>query len=98
MSEHNADEWVAERFPQKLDENHHFGFISEEGRKVGLIEYHRKPDGEWCCGSIRWDAPTTSDSKRWTLHSLEPLHVEPSLLCTICGDHGFIRDGKWIPA
>jgi len=34
----------------------------------------------------------------WTLMSREPLHLEPSLRCRICGDHGWIRDGKWVPA
>jgi hypothetical protein len=24
--------------------------------------------------------------------------VDGSLLCTDCGDHGFIRDSRWIPA
>ncbi len=31
----------------------------------------------------------------WELHSLDPLHVEPSLLCG-CGSHGFIRAGAWV--
>ena len=34
---------------------------------------------------------------RWTLVAYDPLTVAPSLLCA-CGDHGFIRDGKWVPA
>ena len=57
--------------------------------------------------------PGTSDSERkqadWDLLSLHPLHIEPSLLCRShlwrsghdeeeCGDHGFIRDGKWVKA
>lgn len=35
---------------------------------------------------------------QWTLVSENPLTLAPSLLCTVCGDHGFIRDGKWVPA
>ena len=31
------------------------------------------------------------------LVAYDPLTVAPSLLCA-CGDHGFIRDGKWVPA
>ncbi len=34
----------------------------------------------------------------WTVVSADPLHLEPSILCTVCGDHGFIRDGRWVPA
>lgn len=47
----------------------------------------------WCpeCGG-----PT------WELKSLDPLHVEPSVLHHAHGDHpeihGFIRGGKWVPA
>lgn len=39
---------------------------------------------------------------RWQVQSWDPLTVSPSLLCTVgkggCGDHGFIRGGKWIRA
>lgn len=34
----------------------------------------------------------------WSLVSADPLHIEPSLLCRVCGHHGFIRDGLWVPA
>jgi hypothetical protein len=34
----------------------------------------------------------------WHLESEEPLTISPSLLCRACGHHGFIRDGKWVPA
>lgn len=40
--------------------------------------------------------PTWSDG--WELVSLEPLTLSPSLLCRVCGHHGFIRDGRWVPA
>jgi hypothetical protein len=33
----------------------------------------------------------------WTVESWEPLTCSPSLLCH-CGDHGFIRGGKWVRA
>ena len=37
------------------------------------------------------------DSSGWQLISLHPLHIEPSVLCLAdkCGDHGFIRNGRW---
>ena len=34
----------------------------------------------------------------WEVVSWEPLTLAPSLLCRLCGDHGFIRDGRWVPA
>ena len=38
------------------------------------------------------------EHSRWRVTSWDPLTVEPSLLCRACGDHGFIRGGKWVPA
>jgi hypothetical protein len=34
----------------------------------------------------------------WEVVSLVPLTLSPSLLCRTCGHHGFIREGKWVPA
>lgn len=34
----------------------------------------------------------------WELVSLDPLHLEPSIVVHRCGCHGFIRDGKWADA
>lgn len=67
-----------------------------------LSVYHRRADnGEPCMGGAMID--TVPDVVRgperdlWQLVSLEPLTLSPSLLC-VCGDHGFIRDGQWVPA
>jgi hypothetical protein len=30
--------------------------------------------------------------------SRKPWTVEPSILCGDCGAHGFVRDGRWVPA
>ena len=34
----------------------------------------------------------------WTVESWDPLTISPSVLCNKCGDHGFIRDGRWVRA
>jgi hypothetical protein len=34
----------------------------------------------------------------WTVQSINPLTVTPSILCTGCHTHGFITDGKWVTA
>jgi len=34
----------------------------------------------------------------WTVESWEPLTISPSILRKACGCHGFIREGKWVPA
>lgn len=68
--------------------------------RIGVIYYHKRPDnGKWCSGAIMFStAPAPLTGLRWTLESLDPLTVSPSLLCQRCGDHGFIRNGKWVRA
>jgi hypothetical protein len=70
--------------------------------KCGGIIHHKSNDGTWCASAIHFD---TEDVRKvfkpdhlWKVESWEPLTLSPSLLCRRCGDHGFIRDGKWIPA
>lgn len=76
--------------------------------RVGPNEPHPGYDGlwgvpGWCAGSVMFKAPETEhvlhlfNGATWDVHSWEPLHIEPSVLCA-CGDHGFIRGGEWIPA
>jgi len=70
---------------------------------VGYIIDHPRADdpSKSCSGAIHLDTPRTQrmgEQNRWAVHSLDPLHVEPSVLCRQCGDHGFIRDGKWVVA
>lgn len=56
-----------------------------------IIEF---PGG--CEGSIQWWARPGDDREVWTLHSLDPLHVEPSVQCTEHPEHhGHIRNGRW---
>ncbi len=66
--------------------------------RIGGIIRHIKPDGQQCEGSIWFDCEQTrqvfSSRPRWTVSCWEPLTCTPSFLCH-CGDHGFIRDGKW---
>lgn len=33
-----------------------------------------------------------------TVISLDPVTISPSILCDDCGLHGFIREGRWVPA
>lgn len=64
-------------------------------REVGLFEYHTAPNGRPCEGVVFWDE---SYHEHHDLVQREPLTVSPSLLCAICGHHGFIREGRWVPA
>lgn len=72
-------------------------------RPVGGIIYHHRdanPRG-YCSGGITFDVPYNAklDASRpkWQVQTWEPLTCSPSFLCH-CGDHGFIREGKWVRA
>lgn len=56
----------------------------------GAFYWHRKSDGNWCVGSFR------IGKQWWQMEQEDPLTLLPSLLCYACGDHGWIRDGKWV--
>ena len=68
---------------------------------VGAIIDHPKADGTTCSGSVLFDSPAVAQlfkgSPRWTVECLQPLTLSPSVACS-CGDHGFVKDGKWVPA
>lgn len=70
--------------------------------RAGAIIRHSKPDGTPCEGAIHFALPETEKmsiaaSHRWQVESWQPLTLSPSVLCA-CGDHGFIRDGRWVRA
>lgn len=65
--------------------------------RVGAIVSHKKPDGSDCEGVIMFrllNVDKVFPGPSWEILNWEPLTLSPSLLCS-CGDHGFIRDGKW---
>ncbi len=74
----------------------------DDDAHVGLVHFHHKPDGSPCSGgSVLFDLPQNADfpdHAKWQVISEEPLTLSPSLLCTICGAHGWIRDGAWVSA
>lgn len=68
----------------------------------GAIVEHLTPAGEVCRSAITFDdvmqRAMVPDSHRWEVESMVPLTLSPSLLCATCGDHGFVRNGQWVPA
>jgi hypothetical protein len=72
--------------------------------KVGAMILHYTADGHECRSALHFDTPEVaqwnlaSPDHRWRVVSWDPLSLEPSILCRLCGDHGFIRDGKWVRA
>jgi hypothetical protein len=70
------------------------------GQVVGITEEHDGKDGLRCSGYVRFRLPVNDLTTRpsWAVESEDPLTLSPSVLCTTCGHHGFIREGKWVPA
>lgn len=74
------------------------------GTAVGLDYEHPTGDSRKCVGFIYFDTPqvrrvfTPGDGRMWTVEQEVPLTLSPSLLCRACGHHGYIRDGRWVPA
>lgn len=86
---------------------HSIHFVGYEGDPhAGMNDRHMRPDnGKPCEGFISftgspWSNLFTGDGaiETWDIVSLEPLTLTPSLLCRICGDHGHITNGRWVPA
>lgn len=80
--------------------------LTQPHREDGIrsfVDEHPRPDGAGpCSGAGRVLNPgqaRPADGKAyWTIESEEPLTLSPSLLCTACGDHGWVRDGAWAPS
>jgi hypothetical protein len=62
------------------------------------IDHTRPDDGRPCSGFVTFHGlvqDALSDRPKWDVKSWEPLTLSPSVLCSICGDHGWIRGGLW---
>lgn len=101
----NFDDPTTEPSYIALDDTH--GYIpcawtdpetGEHWDLAAITEYHRKPDGTWCYGFVQIDGRYMPHADSWDLIQEEPLTLSPSLLCRACGSHGFIREGRWVPA
>lgn len=66
------------------------------GSWIGIDEWHRQSETGDLCGG--WVPFEPYSSHGWTVNSSDPLDLSPSLLCTVCQHHGFIRQGKWVSA
>lgn len=69
--------------------------LFRDGTPVALIERHARPDGSTCEGVVRI-RPTGHDREVWTVEQESPLTLSPSIACTACGHHGWIREGRWV--
>jgi hypothetical protein len=81
----------------RLTEDIYFGWIGNERTPMfwhwckaleDVPAERRVHDGFW----------VAANTSAHTLVSRDPLHLEPSLLWRCCNTHGFVRDGRWVPA
>jgi hypothetical protein len=81
--------------------NPQFEGIPDVERYAAIVE-HQTPTGEECAGGVTFDGEIARriepGKAMWTVESWESLTLSPSLLCMRCGDHGFVRDGRWVVA
>lgn len=70
-----------------------------DGKLRGVHYWHPRPDGSGTCEG--WVSVPDEDGwpeHSWKVESEQPLTLSPSLLCNACGHHGFIQQGRWVPA
>lgn len=69
--------------------------------RYGMTIHHTSPAGSPCAGFVTFAGDVQREvspaSAAWTVESWDPLTLSPSVLCS-CGDHGFIREGRWVRA
>lgn len=88
-----------------LGDGHTLEFANFAGQeRVGATITHKKPDGTDCPGWIAFAGRAWANGfapgsiPAWTVEQDDPLTLSPSVLCRACGDHVFVRGGKWVRA
>lgn len=84
---------------------HRIVYAHYQDEVAGIQDWHRKADGNWCCGWVPfrgtpWSRGFESNPsyQAWDVVQREPLTITPSMLCRACKDHGFITNGQWVKA
>jgi hypothetical protein len=86
-----------------LGDGHRMVFSEYQGEKrVGANVLHPPVEGK-CSGDgwisfegRSWARAFYGNIATWKVESDDPLTLSPSILCRACGDHGFVRGGKWV--
>ena len=88
-----------------LGDDHILIFSSyQDENRVGAHIKHNTPDGTPCDGWVTFAGRSwancfpVGDIPVWTVEQEDPLTLSPSVLCRGCGDHGFVRAGRWVRA
>jgi len=79
----------------------HYAYYKDE--LAGINEYHLDRNGRLCTGWVPFADTEWSRSfdkvagyAAWEVRVAPPrLTLAPSILCRICGNHGYIEDGRW---
>jgi hypothetical protein len=77
--------------------------FSSKGEWVGIYEWHKcvaaqnAGDDQLSAGGVLFEGYPEYEAggPRWTVESLDPLTLSPSIRCLACDNHGFIRGGRW---
>lgn len=81
--------------------NPQFSHLPDIERCGAIVSHINTATGDRCWSGIHFDSEMAKEvfpkDACWQVDSMEPLTLNPSLLCRVCGDHGFIRNGKWEP-
>jgi hypothetical protein len=77
-----------------LGDSHTLEWRRVDGVLYGANVEHLDGDGQPCRNGWIYFGPPDG----WTLESEDPPTISPSVLCTACGDHGFVRQGRWLRA
>jgi hypothetical protein len=85
-----------------IGDGHSIVLARYEGEVAGANVYHSRPDGAECVGWVAFAGrawargfPDGLAGKSWDVIQADPLTLAPSIKCRSCGDHGYIRNGKW---
>lgn len=70
-----------------------------DGVCLYLIKHEHRGIGECIAAAIPLARSCRAGNKEpwWSVENEDPLTLSPSIACP-CGLHGFIRDGRWVPA
>jgi hypothetical protein len=91
------------------DLNPQYAHLPDVERYGAIVSHELRPDDQLaecqergrCEGAVTFNGPVQAELEHgrdcWDVQSWEPLTCSPSLLCH-CGDHGFIQQGRWVPA
>lgn len=84
-----------------LGHNTYYTKVFRGDEWVAIHEWHQE-NGMWGAGFIAFTHAIKPEwwagGPTWEVLKQDPLTLSPSLACRSCGHHGFIRDGRWVPA